>query len=510
MRTQLRKLRDIWVCVDHPNERRPAQLDEINARQRPFRILPVPEGKPLQPLGPDVFYGQDSEVFNLIDLARPNGARYVQVQSGQPAALPVSADVIPVNSWAAFYYYSLVNPTWNVGLKNEWTTVAKARLQTCADTLLALQTTSGTTATNAFYGGFLGPSAGGYFSEDTSTAGLVMVYAYRVFADPKYLYAARAAANFLRNVQAIGSCGVNFTSSDAAGTARLYTGGISNFVSTASGFYSDHVFYPASLLALQFWNELKATDGDQQIGASAAISGAFTYVPQQLLSQSMTDLRNCFATGIYDYIHHDTRTGLSATTPAEFYNAFPATKLNTGSVGTGSWEYFDGPSATGTIVTAYNIAKALSALYAVDGLSTQVQAVDDWLQTFASNAAFATAANTSSRDLARATTGTYSASVAPSRKLLVRDSSNGYTATAKNGDSLYDWGSFGLMAPLWSRRRATAFNTARDAAITLIRRYTDGQPTDSNFLDFGFYRGRQGLSYQTAFLETLYHGPVPQ
>lgn len=493
-------------CLDHAGERIAEELDRGNARQRPFRILPVPNAKPEDLGQPDTFETEESTIYALLDLTRAAGARYAQVASGMATALPNAADVIPVNAWACRHYYDLSLATYPRGHTDVWHAQALARLRTSADVILALQTVSGTRATNSYYGGLLATGASYYYSEDAMIGGLAFLYAYRTLGDLKYLYGARAAASFLRNMQAVGSNGVNFTSSDSSGLARLYTGGITNFVSTQTGFYTDHRFYPSSLLALQFWNELKLTDGDQSLGATAAITSEFTTAPSKLLSACMADLRTFWQTGTYDAVALTVRTGFSATTPAECFNAFPAAKSFAGVTGTGAWEYQDAASATGTTITAMNFAKGMAGMYAVDGLSDQVKAIDDWMQTFTSNATYETAASTSAYTLARATTGTYDPTVAPAKYLLVRDSAASYAATKKNASSLYDWGAFGLLSPLWATRRALAFKLARNAACQDRRRLSDGQPSDGFWDDRGFQRGRQGLTWQSNFSETLEHG----
>lgn len=502
-RSRLHKQGQYMYCDAHDGERTTEELDRANARHKPFRVLPVPNAKPEDQTQPDVFQSEESEIFNLIDFCRPSGARYAQVLSGDRAVLTNTFDVIPVNAWACRYYYGLATQGTRPLI---WTQKATDRLRLAANTLLTYQTTTGTRATNSFYGGLLGTGATYYYAEDTMASGLALVYAYRVLRDGVYLAAARACANFLRNVQAIGSDGVNYTSSDSAGTSRLYTGGITNYVRTGAGFLSDHRFYPSSLLALQFWNELKLTDGDQAIGATAAIAGDFTTAPSRLMSACISDLRAFWEDGVYDATARAVRTGLSATTPAEFFNAYPAAKNGSAVTGTGSWEYQDGGAATGTTVTAGKFAQGISSLYAVDGLSDQVIEIDDWLQAFTSNTAYETAANTSPRSLARATTGAYDPKVAPAKYLLVRDSAASYAYVAKNASSLYDWGAFGLLAPILASRHTTAFKLARLGAATSRRRLSDGLPSDGFWDDVGFMRGRQGLTNQTYFLEALEHG----
>lgn len=504
-RSKMFKKGPYTYCVDHAGERIAEELDRANARQRPFRILPVPNAKPDDLIAPDVFETEESAVFNLIDLARPAGARYLSVISGSPTPLPNAEDVIPVNAWACIYYYSRIIETFRRGHVNIWVPHLTARLRVAADALLARQTVTGTRATNSYYGGFLASGSTLYYSENAATAGLACLFAFRALGDIKYMAGARAAANFLANCQAIGSNGVNFTSSDSAGTARLYTGGITNAVYNATGFYSDHKFYPASLLALYFWNELRLTDGDQTVGATAAIASEFTTAPSKALTTCITNLRTFWETGTYDHVALDVRTGLSPATPAECLNAFPTVKANFSGPGTGSWEFQDGPRSIGTIVTALNVAKGIYGLYSVDGLSAQATGIVDWLQTFATNSTYATPSTEGPQGLQHDTTGTYAAGIAPPQLLLVRDPTT-LAAAAKNGNALYDWGAFGLLSPVVASRFALNFKIGRNQAARERRRFADGLPSDGNWDEAGFWKGRQGMAYQTGFSETLLHG----
>ncbi len=505
--TDMHKQGPYVYCSDHAGERTSEELDRANARQRPFRVLPVPNAKPEDLKAPDVFEAEESVIFDLVGACRAGSSRYLQVVSGTPTAIPYTTDVIPVNAWGIVYYYNLLLRTYPRGHVDVWTTKATTALTEAAVTLRARQTLTGTRATNSFYGGFLASGATNYYAEDTAIAGLALLYAYRAIGGIENLAAARAAANFLRNLQAIGSNGTNYTSTDSVGTGRLYTGGITNYVWSGAGFFSDHRFYPSMLLALWFWNELRLTDGDQTIGATAVITDEFTTAPARLMSLCMGDLRDFWETGTYDAVKLAIRNGFTATTPAEGFNAYPAVKPHTAITGTGAWEYQDGPSATGTTITAMNFAKALASLYAVDGLTAQITTIDDWLQTFTSNSAYETASSTPARTLQRATTGTYDPSVSLAKYLLVRDSSASYAATKKNASSLYDWGAFGLMSPLWASRRANAFKNARFNASLDRRRFSDGLPSDGHWDERGIQRGRQGLTWQTSFEESpLEHG----
>lgn len=504
-RSKLHRQGPYMVCPDHAGERISEALDRGNARQRPFRVLPVPNAKPEDQLQPDVFEAQQSEIFTLLNFANDNGGRYAQVQSGMSTVLPDAADAVTTNAWACLYFYGLGTATYPRGHVDVWGAQALTRLRAAADVLLARQVYTNRD-TDPFHGGFLGLGTTTYFCEDAAIGGLGALYAFRAFGDAKYLLAARAAASFLRNLQAIGSDGTNFTSSNSAGTIRLYTGAITNAVSSVAGFYADHRFYASSLLALWFWNELRLTDGDQSLGANAVIAGSFDTAPAKALSRSMADLRAFWETGVYDVTAKAVRTGLSVTTPAEFFNAFPATKPNASAAGTGSWEFRNGGASTGTTITSLYIAKALAALFAVDGLSAQVTAIDDWLRSFTSNPAYARASSISARDKARVPTGTYDATMGIAKHLLVRDVGNAYAPIKMNGGALYDWGAFGLLAPIWSTRNALGFKNGRFQATVKRRRLSDGLPSDGDWDDWLFIRGRSGLTYQTDHFELLDRG----
>lgn len=418
-----------------------------------------------------------------------------------PAPTTTQGGAIPGLSWAARYLYDLIQ-------QNTRTTMiprAKVLLAQIATYLQTRQqgfglTPTATLANYAPYGGFLALAATNYIVVDTATAGLALLYAYRVLGTPAYLAGARAAASFLRNVQSIGSNGSQFTSRNAAGTARLYTGAVCSEVSTLVGiegefFYSNHLFYPSGLVALELWNELLTTDGDQSIGSTATPEG-FATVPSKLMSDCIDDMREFWENGVADSAGQ-TYTGLSETTPREFFNAYPATKVGFSSItGTGRWEYANGGATTGTQITSQNFAGALSALYNYEGASTQVTTISDWLRSFTSNPDFETADDTSEADLARETTGDYDPTECLATLLQVRDPDT-LAADATNASSVYDWGSFGLMARIWASRNRSSFMLSRIGALNVTRRYHDGVPTDGLFYDRISTRGLSGLTFQT-------------
>jgi hypothetical protein len=498
----MRKLDAItWVCDKHQGERTAIMLDTLNAHARPPQTWPNKDPKPQNPLYPNSLEADESALFNFIDQQIQNQARYENVTAGDGS--PLDIDIVPTMAWSARYLYDLIVQDTR---PERFITRAKVLLATAATYLQTRQKgfglSSGGIAVDPFFGGVLEDGASVYVTQNTATAGLALLYAYRILGTGSYLAGARAAATYLRNVQAIGAHGVNFTSSDSGGTARLNTGAVASQVSTTVGvdpgeaFYSNHLFYPSDLVALEFWDELEETDGDQSIGATAAVNG-FDTTPSQLLSLSVEQMRACWEDGIRDSAN-ETYTGLSATTPREYFNAYPATKAQFSLiVGTGLWEFADAGASTGTMITAQNFAIALGSLFNFEGQSTQVAAVSDWLRTFTSNEDFETPDDTSAATLARTTTGEYDPTVCLSTLLLVRDADDDYEAIALNGSSVYDWGAFGALSALWAARNATSFQNARINALNVNQRFDDGTASDGLYFDRIQLRGLSGLTFQT-------------
>lgn len=502
-----------WVCEKHTGERTRIMLDVLNAHARPPQTWPVKNPKPQDPNYPNTLDYDEGACFAFIDRQIQAQCRYELIVNGS-GPYTSAGEAVPTLAWAARYLYGII-------VENKRTLLiarAKVLLAQCASFLLSRQYGSSTGPSpastrdnDAYYGCFLESGATVIVTNDVAAAGLGLLYAYRVFGTLSYLSGARAAASYLRNVQAIGSNGTYFPSSDAGGTARLYTGAVASQVSTARvisadppfilTFYSNHLFYPSGLVALQFWNELKTTDGDQSIGLTSVAVG-FDTVPAQLLSTSIADMRACWTNGIRE----STGTvvnGLSSTTPHEYFNAYPTGKPHFANVfGTGRWEFSDGGASTGTQITAQNFSLALSALYAYEGASSQVTTILSWLRSFSSNASFETPANTSGSVLARSTTGTFDSTVALTTCLTVRDSTASYAAIKTNGSSLYDWGAFGVASALLAGTDKTSFMNSRLGALNLRQRYDDGTPNDA-ILDRIETRGMSGLTYQTAFLSDL-------
>lgn len=387
-----------------------------------------------------------------------------------------------------------------------WISAATSLLAALANNVRANQFRQpATLPSNAFFG-FVNVGV----SDNLRTAGqvglgLCMYYAYKVTGNPEFLAGALGSAGYLRNVQAIGALSAsNFTSSDAGGTVRLYTGGLISNAPFNSG--NVHVFDSLTLPALELWLGLLQTAGDQLVGCTGTGGGIFTSAPQQLLSQCIADLRAFVAIGAFDVFSGTTLTGWSATTPREKFNAYPT--------GTGSWEYADGNASAGTAITGSSIALALRTLYAYEGYSSQVSSIWTWLMGFDSNAAFQCAANTLATDYACASTtlaanpptppggsgNVVAPAYDPTLALTTLLTVNGNGAPM-NGSSLYDWSTTGMLAPIASSQNSTAFRKAKTKMSTPVLRVpvTFADTANGPFLDYPMLRGVSGLAGQLNF-----------
>lgn len=349
---------------------------------------------------------------------------------------------------------------------SSWISRAKVKLRELADWMISGQTGFGVSATltksNAIgYGQVF--SAIGTLTADQGRCGLGLLYAYLVLGDVKYLASARAVADYLTNMQSGGllSSGFDPSSTDAAGANPINYGTWTR-TALSSGNAFDHVYQPDSLVCLEFLKRLYDVVGDELHGADTTITGQFTQVPQQLLSVSMANARAFWATGCFDAVVGSTVNGFTITTPREFFNSFPTTKL-AGAAGTGSWQYQNGPSATGTLLTAYNYAVALRALYAYEGYSATVAALWSWLMGFTSNHAFQPTTTSLAQDAPTvlSNNGTYNPKLCLSGLLQVR--ATGTLATvAMNGSGTYDVRCAGALAAIQGSQDPGSLDTAKD------------------------------------------------
>jgi hypothetical protein len=523
-----------WRCITYCQEVPQVTRDKVAAQSRRRREAPpAPFGVPFDRIET---YESEAKILWLlcempvIDSAWAGGRR-----NGLPPAVTLnvsgtsqggasstsgvgSSGAVRTAGEACRYLYKMIaenkRPT-------RWLTAARTKLVELADWLISRQvgfgqSPSSTIANDTMFGSM--SDFGNVLTDSQAIAGMGLLAAYRDTGAAKYLASARAVASFLRNCQSIGACLANsFTSTDAAGTTRLYTGGIVHTIATGGSLRSNQQFHANSLVALEFWKELFTLIGDGNYGATGTVSGIFSTIPQALLSTMMADLRAFWSVGAFDVVTGTTYTGLSATTPREFFNAYPAVHagfIGREATGSGSWEYANADAATGTTLTGETIAVGLGSLFAYEGYSAQVSSVWTWLMSYDSNPSFILAAGTLSTDFACVSSlnaanppappvgqgnvvqPAYDPRLALTASLLVRDSAAGYAAIKMNGSSSYNWSTTGLMAAIQSSRNAGAFRTAKDTLSAVRLRRPPEFSDDHAISDYLTLRGTSGLSLQ--------------
>lgn len=488
----------VWICDRHPGMRPRQELDRLNSRHRAPRVLPAPHPKPLD--GRDTWDAEEGRVLSMALDVSPFESVDQTVSGATTGAKNVQAA-----AWASIYLYSVINENKR---PKHWITRAKAQLATLADWLLDNMAggprISGSTDNNIKWGAFnraTSPSEE-YWSEDSAAAGLALLRAYQVHAAGDYLRGARACAWAVRGFQ----CGDKLTtfpsSTDSAGASAKHFGAFTHRVRLNGGVYQfDHQFYPSDLIGLEFLSVFKSAIEDETIG-SATLTAPFSASRAALVSLAISEVKAFWTTGVQDSSTATVITGLSSTTPKEFYNSYPSDKGTFWAAGSGAWEYQDAGASTGTLVTARGYAIALRAFRSVDGISTQVATIWDWLRSFTSNTTYeltftaTSTLDTETTQLFKGMKGKFDAKIAPSTLLLVRSGSP-LVADKKNGSSIYDWAAAGLMTPIQSTRQAAEFRTAKEAANTLQPLTKDPAITSGRYLLLATL-GQSGLSYQPA------------
>lgn len=517
-----------WRCIAYCQEVPPLTRDKIISQsQRRREAPPPPHGIPFDRKST---YAEEELVLKFLVGA---------FVSGNPAGLGLNTDVAAANGAYAFsggtgflaagetarYCRDLIvenrRPT-------QWITLCTARLKAIADAIVANQIGFGTSPTSTLandihYGALLNPTSSTYITEEIAGCGLALLWAFQIIGTASYLVSAKAVAHYLRNVQAIGSVGTYFTSADSAGTVNLYTGGTAATVANDTHFYSSHTFYPSSMIVLEFWNALFASQGDGNYGCPNSLANCLTASASQLLSKCIGDFRAFWSVGTLDTATGTTIAGLSATTPREYFNAYPASKPGfSGIVGTGSWWFQDAGPPTGVMIQSSNFAAALRSLFAFEGYSSQVSSVWTWLMSFTGNPAFVAPSGTLASDYACASTTlaanppappvgqgnivapSYDPTLALTTLLQVRDPVT-LAATAINGSSVYDWSTTGMMAPIQSAQNAGAFRKAKDRLTAgYFRTRPDFCFSDPVREDSLLLRGYSGLAFQLS--STDVHG----
>lgn len=484
LRSTMVKKDGYLACKDDAKGRERLTLDKLNAAAlKPRRWRPAKDRLSDRDNELDVFQADEAIIFNAIS---NNPTVQFCDLTGRKTSDP--AHIIgrfrATGYQARALYQIIAENKRPAAVVNR----AKTLLVALANSIVSGQNISGDPSSNLLYG-YLNIGTGYMDAEAQSICGWAVLGAWLAIGTMSYYTAAVAFAHSLRNLQSSAYAPV-FTSSDSGGTSPLYTGGWSHGFDVSGSRY-DHRFYPGDLIGAEFLTALKAVAGDISIGATATI-GFFSQVPSTSITTCINDALNFWRNGVLESSSVSTVNGLSAVSPRELFNAFPANKQSAifTMAGTGNWEYADGDYTTGSTVNALNTAKGLHALWSADGFSAQVTAFWNYLQALGADATFATPAGASDYTLYRSATGTFDPTLAPPTQFNAR--------TAKNATSFYDWGAWGILADLQTAKNAGKFTAARTALGVKRYRYRDGTDNDVPLDHVGLV-GTSGLSYQTSF-----------
>lgn len=385
---------------------------------------------------------------------------------------PLANSALPTGvGWAGIYLYQLIVEAER---PSGWIQAAKTKLAELAAWLVLHQSysLSGSWDNGAFFG-----DAGteDYTAEGTAVGGLASLYAYRIFGTQSYLDTAERAAHFLRALQCGDLLASDYATKTASGTDRWHSGMWTSTATQAVSF--DHIYYPQDLgLGIWFLSELKTTAGDGTYGTNTT-EPEFASSSTATLSTMISEARAFGASGV---------GGITFLAPSTIYEYYAS--AHSGGGGAGAFAY-----ATGSKVSGINMAVALWGLYLYEGYSEQVAALYEALRAYTSSVTFETPDTYNDFQIAQGQTGDFDPKIALTTLLDV--------STHKNASSRYELATAGLLSPIQSAKDPGSLKTAKEAITT--DRQRGGADVERPW-DSLVFRGRCGLTYQTAFTETLF------
>lgn len=462
-RSQLHRKYNWILCdtCDAPGDRIREEEDAAIARQRPFRILPVPNAKPLQPYSPYEWGTEEAILFDFV------------LQTA-PARNPGGPSDVSAAAWAVSYLSDIVAQGTRPAV---WLSSATTKIVSLCTYLLSQQYGSPTgvasTAPDPRYGGF--NVSGSYVTATTIAAGLAFVKAYKAVGAPEHLNAANRCATFIRHAQ----CGdIQATKQTVYphGGSAYHVGGLAASVADSTQLQSN-LFNLADTYAVVFLELLGTILTPSATYGDASSTSFFTAPTQATLATMISQLVAFAETGPFDSGNSGAATaGLSTTAPKVTYNAY----LSDGT-GTGTW-------GTPTTVPGAVVAMALAAIFAANPADPLASAVATWLLAFTPNAANATPTTNSPQQTLNGDTGIYDPTIAPATALQAAP-----PFTEATG-ALYDLAALGVLSPPLSALSAATLRNGREALAS-------GQPftvfPPNNFaLRYPSTLGRAGLSLQ--------------
>lgn len=514
-----------FACPDDFRGIHDKQMRALERSSKPFPPPVRPRKRPLKPTETPVYQLSEGRILNLIHRAmRGSTATYSHINVTNGDGSTSGTQDIQSNAWASEFLYQIISENKRPLIEIN---TCKTTLRTIADWLLSQQFGSPTklnsyytaTTANVWYGGF--PRTipvtsdetrvvdNAIYSEDVAMGGLALLRAYQVHGGGAYLTGAKNAAHCLRRMQqggrrvASSADGTYSTTSDG-GTGRYDPGTWVEYMTitddaevAANAFQHGkfaHNLYVRDLVGLAFLSALRTVAGDISIGLTSALGGDFTGAADKLISEALALAKAFWTTGVGDNYTGTAKSGFSASTPYDYYDAFESTAGQTG-----DWQRTqDYPTAYW--VNGRSFAKALWAWNEVYGFDSTVDAVWDWLMAFTSNSSFHTSATASKAAIADGKTGTYDPTLALATRLYVRNTAD-TAAMQTNGSSLYDWATTGLLAEIQSSQDRASFVDAKDALSRPRNRFASGNARDHE-VDYLTLRAESGLTFQVGYLDS--------
>ena len=470
----------------------PVTKDKLAANAKKPLVRGVRDAAPFT--GVPLYQVEESEVMAyLADAAVTRAARYDSYMNDEPVAFANPSGVYFLNSlaWAGLYFYGVAVDT---NIPADWVTYAKAQLRTIMDTWF-LPNQTALTAGDVYSGAITPGSAVAYDSTDHAVAGLVALNAYRLFGDASYLQCAKDIAHFLRNTQCgdKGASGtLNYLVSDSAGgTSRWHAGALwYQIVDPTIPAPITYDFYPDQLIAAWFWSDLKSVTGDITVGDSSA-TNYFASDASALLSVCISELRAFWTNGA----GNPTVVGFSSDAMAGYFDAWDSS-----GGGSNTWKW----NNVAKDVNGVTVAKALWALFKLEGYSSQVADVYTYVRAFSANSTYAPVTDEFSSTYTAPGTvyidgmGTFKPNVCLTTKMN--------TVSENNGSSCLAWATAGLLAEIQSTRDSANLAAAKLALVASTENqqvYTGTtwgvKTTTSPVFVKVRLRARSGLGYQSAF-----------
>lgn len=418
-----------------PGDRIREEEDAAIARQRPFRILPVPNAKPLSVDSPYDWQAEEAQVFNFVAAVSP-ASTYGGANDFESAAR------------SAIYMASVLGAIVNESRPIEWRAGATASMLANLDYLL---TQFSTFATNTIRYGAIGVVGDIAYSSRATLAGLAFIKGYLATGDYELLGAAGKCATFLSSMQAVYDVAGGVAESLDTNTVALSTS-----------------YKLSDVMALWFLSELAEEVGDDAVYGIAAPEDATP--TDQTIGTMISRLTTFAVTGPVDSTTGENVTGLSAATPKATYVY--------DQVSSGSW-------ATITDIASVDIAMALRGLYEADPDAEIIETMVEWFAAFTANSANATPSTNTEQQTLDGITGDYDPAICPATSL---------TAVApftESAGAMYDLQSIGLLAPVLAASDADGLRDSR-ADLSPGQRFST---FDLNLRYLGPL-GRAGLSLQ--------------